>query len=333
MTQCLLCRSAIILLVAGFAQGSPHSQSPPTRPTVGSVERTWNDLNRNRTVPVRIYYPDNGAGPYPVIVFSHGLGGTRRGYGYLGRHWAAAGYVSVHLQHIGSDDSSWRGKKDLLGSLRQAAREPMNALNRPLDVRFAIGELERANLEPGPLKGLLDLERLGIAGHSFGAFTAMAVAGQVFTGPIGNKVKLSDSRFRAAVVMSPTIPRNRKQLERSYSEIEIPCLFMTGTLDSSPVTPTVKAQDRRIPFDYSADLADRYLITFKGGDHQVFSGRRLGKRSDDARFHDLIQRSTTAFWDAYLKGDEKALRWMRGSGIVSALAADGALEMKRASRP
>ena len=39
-----------------------------------------------------------------MIVFSHGLGGTRDGYEYLGRHWASYGYVSVHLQHKGSDD-------------------------------------------------------------------------------------------------------------------------------------------------------------------------------------------------------------------------------------
>ena len=41
----------------------------------------------------------------PVVLFSHGLGGSREGYGYLGSYWAAHGYVAVHLQHIGSDET------------------------------------------------------------------------------------------------------------------------------------------------------------------------------------------------------------------------------------
>src|SRR6266446_1669455 len=67
----------------------------------------WLDPKRDRKVPVKIYFPKAGDGPFPVIIFSHGLGGSREGYEYLGWHWASWGYVSVHLQHLGSDNAVW----------------------------------------------------------------------------------------------------------------------------------------------------------------------------------------------------------------------------------
>jgi len=67
------------------------------------VDLTVHDAARNRDIPVRVYLPANTA-PEPVILFSHGLGGTRTGSAFLGEHWAARGYVAVFLQHPGSDD-------------------------------------------------------------------------------------------------------------------------------------------------------------------------------------------------------------------------------------
>ena len=49
------------------------------------VRADWHDVARNRDVPAKIYFPTEGAGPFPVIIFSHGLGGTREGYEYLAR--------------------------------------------------------------------------------------------------------------------------------------------------------------------------------------------------------------------------------------------------------
>ena len=70
----------------------------------------WLDPARQRQVPARIYLPAAELGPCPVIVFSHGLGGSRLGYSYLGRHWASHGYATVHVQHRGSDSAVWAGR-------------------------------------------------------------------------------------------------------------------------------------------------------------------------------------------------------------------------------
>jgi predicted dienelactone hydrolase len=311
---------------AGFAA--------PGKYAVQTVLDDWKDPARDREVPVKIYYPKTGRGPCPVIVFSHGLGGSREGYEYLGRQWASHGYVSVHVQHKGSDTDVWKGNARPMDALRAAAKDPSNAVNRPADVRFAIDKLTKMNRQDGPLAGRLDMARVGAAGHSFGAYTTLAVAGEVFVGPFGRGISVADPRVKAAIPMSSPVPRRKETLDRAFGSIKIPCLHMTGTEDSSPIGDTPK-EDRRLPFDHSKG-PDQYLVIFNGGDHMIFSGRgRLaGNRAKDARFQELICAATTAFWDAYLRGDAKAEAWLAGGGFQSMMGRDGTLEKRlKAAEP
>jgi dienelactone hydrolase len=292
---------------------------------VATVSYDWTDSARNRKVPVKIYYPQKGPGPFPVIVFSHGLGGSRENYEYLGRHWAGHGYVSVHVQHLGSDDAVWQGSEQPRQALIQAAADLRNALNRPKDVSFVLDRLEALNRDVSPLHGHLDLHAIGMAGHSFGAWTTLAVAGQSFG--LRHEASLADPRIKAAIEMSASVPK-RDDLGWAYAKISLPILHMTGTLDDSPIGDT-KAAERRIPFD-RIQASGQYLVTFQGGDHMIFSGRRLqsGGGEKDARFQDLILQGTTAFWDAYLKGDAAAKSWLSRGGYAGALGGDGKLEVK-----
>jgi predicted dienelactone hydrolase len=298
---------------------------------VAVLRATWQDAGRRREVPVKIYYPAKGAGPFPLIIFSHGLGGSREGYQYLGRYWASHGYVSVHLQHLGSDKSVWENSWNKLWSLRQAAGKLENALNRPQDVTFALDQLEILNKSEGPFQGRLDLTRVGVAGHSFGAYTTLAVAGQVLGRPGWREISLADPRVKAAIPMSAPVPRKRN-LAQAYGKITIPCLHMTGTQDDSPIGET-RAPERRLPFDHM-NGSDQYLVTFRDGDHMIFSDhqRLFGRGSGDAHAHELICLATTAFWDAYLKGDGAALGWITGSGLAQALGGDATLEKKLKKR-
>jgi predicted dienelactone hydrolase len=290
----------------------------------------WTDAARDRQVPVKIYYPATGEGPFPVIIFSHGLGGSREGYEYLGRHWASHGYVSVHVQHIGSDTGVWQGAERPMEAMRRAALDPRNALNRPKDVSFAIDQMQRMNREETPLKGRLDLERIGVGGHSFGAYTALAVAGQApALARAGAGLSQADPRVKAAIAMSaPVTPQQKARLDKVYGPIRIPCLHMTGTKDDSPISDTTAA-DRRLPFDHITG-ADQYLVIFNGGDHMVFSGRprAMPGGENDALFRSLICACTTAFWDAYLKGDEQAKAWLTDGGINALLGANATFEKK-----
>jgi predicted dienelactone hydrolase len=302
------------------------------KPGPGSyaVETTifdWTDNSRQRPVPVKIYSPQ-GAGQFPVIVFSHGLGGSRDGYEYLGRYWASHGYVSVHVQHLGSDSAVWQGTLHPLKSMRAAAMNPTNAIARPLDIRFVIDRLEAlARDGSSPFKGRLDLGAIGVAGHSFGAWTALAVAGQS-VGLVTSEPTLADPRVKAAIAMSPAPPLRKRQLDEVYGRIKIPVFHMTGTRDDSPISNT-RAAERRVPFNHISG-PDQYLLVFDGGDHMVFAGTRRPAKAGykDEIFQNLIEEGSTAFWDAYLRKDAAAKAWLASGGFQAALGRNGKLEKK-----
>ena len=321
----VLAAAAATLAWATWAEGAyvpPAGKGPHA---VGEWTAVWTDAARGRDIPVRITYPSDARGPFPVIVFSHGLGGSRDGYRYLGECWASHGYVSVHIQHPGSDAEVLKSLRPYR-AMQKAAKDPDNILNRPKDVSFAIDRLTALNVEAGwPLRGKLDLSRLGVGGHSFGAYTALAASGRVLIGARGGRLDLSDPRIMACVAMSAPA-RSRERDCPSYARFVIPCLHMTGTEDKSPIGDTTAAQ-RRIPFD-CIPAHGQYLVTFKGADHMVFSGRAFARpRPDDGPTHERIETLTLAFWDATLRGDAQAKAWL-ASGAGAWLGGAGTWETK-----
>ncbi|MBC7782281.1 MAG: hypothetical protein H7144_00460 [Burkholderiales bacterium] len=327
-TTLLINLFALTCLAAPSTQPVALPYAPDRAPLLTRSSRLeWNDDARNRSVPAKIYSPASGNGPFPVIIFSHGLGGSSEGYEFIGRQWAANGYIVVHLQHKGSDDKVWRGQANPGEALKRAANAE-NSVARARDVSFVIDQLTQLNDQP-EWKGRLDLEHIGMSGHSFGGQTTMLIAGEKLGGNAGEKLlgKLSDPRVKAALPMSPATPRHHDKLDEEFGAIKIPVFEMTGTLDVSPLGETTAA-DRRIPFDHMNDHA-AYLLTLTDGDHMVFSGRaRRQFKPTDARHHEIIRISSTGFWDAYLKDDTVAKAWLRDGAFKTSLAGDGAFEQK-----
>lgn len=285
---------------------------------------SWTDPVRERTVPYRVYHPVDLAAPAPVVIFSHGLGGSRDGAEYLGQAWAGAGYVAVFLQHPGSDDAVWRGEglrpAQMMEALRRAAADPANAVHRPLDVTFAIDQLDVVNREPGPLRGHLDLERIAVAGHSFGAYTALAVAG-LRLGPGAGRMTLADPRVACAIVLSAPQPRPGQDLEAHYGGIRTPLFVMTGTADTSPLDAGRAPEDRQLVFEHARE-AERVLVVFQDGDHMVFSGRRRGAAlPSDAPMQAMIVKGSLAFLAQHLRGDVASAAYLRDGGYAGDLGA------------
>lgn len=315
----------LALSVCGISLAGPAYT--PRRPTaeVAVANYTWYDSHRNRDVPAKIYYPVSGAGPYPIVIFSHGLGGTREGYDYFGRYLAGCGYVSVHVQHLGSDDSVWRGKPlmQIRNELRKSVMKPENALNRPRDISFAIDQMLELNAHDKNLfSHRLDPRRIAVAGHSFGAWTTLAIAGQTVAGK-----SLADPRVKAAIAMSAPVHIPQRQNGADFATVRIPTLHLTGTRDEGAVFK-MKAADRRIPFDYAA-RAPAFLIIFTGADHMTFARRlRSNMSADDDRFHSLITTASVAFLDAYLRNDAAAKQWLVGTGVNELLGSSASVEKK-----
>ena len=154
----------------------------------------WLDVRRGRAVPVRLYLPVAASTlkPMPFIVFSHGIGGSRNGYSYLGRFWAGQGYASLHLQHVGSDRALWSGNPFVVVGRLQAAAQDSEATARVQDLSFALDQVLA-----GEFAARLDAGRVVAAGHSYGANTTlMAVGAQVQRG--GRLIDLRDPRIKAA---------------------------------------------------------------------------------------------------------------------------------------
>ncbi len=286
-------------------------------------ELQWFDAGRGRQVPVKIYYPGVGEGPFPVVLFSHGLGRSREDCAYLGAHWAGQGYVSIYVEHLGSDEAVWRGKMQRKKHLKEAYENPATMWNRPQDMRFALDRLEQLKSEGDPLAARLDFTRVGAAGYDLGAETVLALAGQV----LSNGMIFADNRIRAVIAMSPPVIMGQVPLDVAYKDIHAPCLYITGSEDNG-IIGTTKAYQRRIPYDNSFG-ADEYLAVFFGGDHLMYAGplrpRDSGK---DTQFQPYIRAACTLFWDAYLQGKPESIAALRGSGLNAILGSTASVEKK-----
>ena len=317
------------LMLGARAYAASYEVAGPLH--VAVTEGVWHDAGRGRDVPYLIRYPSDGAGPFPVVVFSHGLGGSARGAPYYGDHLASHGYVVVYVQHPGSDTAVWRGvlKPGMpfavenvdVPALARTVANPKVTLDRFGDIPFALAQIAAINIGPGPLHGRIDTTREGMSGHSFGAVTTQAMAGQVF--PTGASVPRTP--FKAFLAMSPSSDQ-RGNDERAFSRFDRPFLFLTGTKDDFSIRPndTDVAKQRLRPYEVMKG-APATLVVLTGGDHMVFSGRQETGRSlpKDERFRTIVKAASLAFWDAYLKGDEEALRWLR-DGRLTAFAGDDA---------
>ena len=280
------------------------------------VDLTVHDSARSRDIPVRIYLPGSPA-PAPVLLFSHGLGGSRAGSAFLGEHWAARGYVAVFLQHPGSDDSVW--KNTSLADRRQALEKAAsldNFLLRVRDIPAVLDQLAAWNAEQAhALAGHLDLKKVGMSGHSFGAVTTEAVSGETL--PMEGR-RLIDPRIKAAIVFSPSAPRIGSAAE-AFGAVKIPWMLMTGTEDRAPIGHADMAS--RLAVYPALQGAPKYELVLFKAEHSVFTDRALpgDRQPRNPNHHRVILALSTAFWDAYLHGSPEALAWLQGPGPRSVL--------------
>ncbi|MCF8033830.1 MAG: hypothetical protein K9K66_17440 [Desulfarculaceae bacterium] len=312
---------ASLLLLLLLAPLPARAWSPPLDPpqpgpwpVIQSHEK-WQDQARRRGVPVKLYRPDGAPGPWPVMLFSHGLGDNREAMTYIARHLAGHGYAAITLQHAGSDgDVGGNNLFSTFWALWQAGRDPENYRLRAGDLSFALNRLAVLNRGPGPWQGRLDLARAGVAGHSMGALSALIAAGQDF----GGGGMLREPLFRAFVALSPPVPAEADP-KVMYGPIALPGLHISGGQDEARLGTTPAAR-RRVPFDHIR-RADQYLLWLRQGDHRTPLGRSVGpdRPADEARYHQLILMAVSAFADAYVRGEPAARAWLQGPALKKAV--------------
>lgn len=303
----------LIGLLGGPSSCRAEDYNPLTAFVSSPVQRTdteFTDSERKRVIPIRIYRCE-GVKSAPVVLFSHGLGGSRSGSVFLGEHWAQRGYVAVFVQHPGSDEEVWKNQR--LGQRMEAMREAASGTNlmlRVRDISAVIDQLEKwAADSQHPLYGVVDLKRIGMSGHSFGAQTTQMVSGQtILREGLG-----TDPRIRAALPMSPNAPAVGDPV-RAFSKVSIPWLLMTGTQDVAAIGGAT-VESRRAVFP-ALPAGNKYELVLDKAEHSVFTDRPLpgDKTGRNPNHHRVILALSTAFWDAYLKEDPAARKWLDGEG-------------------
>lgn len=279
------------------------------------------DAERQRELPVRVYLP-KATGLAPVVLFSHGLGGSSRGYSYLGKHWAGRGYVVVVVQHPGSEASLWQGNANPAASLKKAANKE-NFLLRVQDIPTVIDQLALWNREAGhPLSNRLDLDKIGVAGHSFGALTAQALGGETFG---WGGAKFTDPRIQAALCLSPGSPRFGKPA-KAFGTVKIPWMLVTGTNDVAALGG--QNLSNRLAVFPALPVGGKYELVLNGANHMAFTDSPAPRSTSNPNHHKAIEALSTAFWDSYLKDDKAAKAWLDGEGVNSVLTAADTFQKK-----
>lgn len=314
---------------------SPPSYRPPApdhEPHRILIHKgAFTDATRyGRTVPYKIYTPTAHALPrLPVVLWSHGLGGSRDGAAFLARFVASHGYVVVNIQHPGTDSSLWEGKPGHPWDVIRRTRIPRRAtLDRFRDVPFVLDSLPALAAERPEIGEHMDLDAVGLSGHSFGALTTQVMAGQMFPDEDGTLVRLREARLRAGILYSfvPMGHLSDAAMETLFGPMDLPLFFMTGTKDDSPI----EAFDytRRLTVYDHAGSADKHLLILEDGDHMVFAGSRgqLAAHPLRKRHEEIIKIASLAYWDAMLRGDAGARDWLENGGFTAWLDGGGTYE-------
>ncbi len=357
---------SLIAFVPALAQEAYKDTAGPY--AVNHRDETWKDAARNREVPVRIFTPSvkeeaagSGAGrgkpgKFPVIVFSHGLGGSRNVGAYITEHLTSHGYIVIAPTHHGSDTDAVRkqvrervrdrlrpggakpDKDEQMNFLKESTSDPDNLRNRPLDISFVLDSIAKDE----KLRPIADLEHVGVGGHSFGAYTAFAVAGMTVDvaeakGGEGGKAEKArsfrDPRVKAAVAMSPQGSGAMGITRSSWDKLAVPVLSLTGTKDYGQGQRA--AAWRREAFDTTKGV-DAMLVVIRDAAHMTFSDNAGAEfngtepAKDHAKHIRYVKMVTTAYYDAYVLGDQSALNWLK-SGELGKFD-DGACAVERKFR-
>ena len=297
--------------------------------TTSTVEdQIWRDEARQRNVPVRLRWPAQGApagqAGLPVLLFSHGLGGTRAGGSVWGEAWAQAGFLVVHLQHPGSDLDAVRVAGSVVtdpSSLRRLGSAEQ-LLARLKDVSFALDELGRREARAEGQWASVQAKQVGLSGHSFGAHTTLGMAGQRYPGFEG----MDEPRLAAFMAFSPSMPAT-SDAARAFERITRPTLCLTGTRDSD-VAGTGATPRQRMAVFAALPTGAKSQLVLKDADHMTFAGqagvaievipRAAVTRELQASHHAAIAAISADWWRAHLLNDLAArARFARPSMLAA----------------
>jgi predicted dienelactone hydrolase len=281
---------------------------------------TLRDIKRGIEIEARVQFPQEGT-KLPLVVFSHGFGADRTSFTTIAQHWAEHGYVVVSPSHMdGFGKSKDKGAALPKGGLPALmANAVLKIENRVGDITFVLDSLDQIISQVPALKDRVDPSRVGVSGHSLGAYTTMLVGG--VTADIGEVKQRSfkDARVRCILPISGQGTGQQGLTEASWATLTIPMLTMTGSLDKGAggQGPAWKME----PYKFSP-AGDKFLVFIEGANHVSFGGAKPGGITD------AVKTVTLAFWNAYLKDDDSVKKTLKDGSVFALLKTVAKIEAK-----
>lgn len=327
---------------------------------VATTDVTLRDEARGKDLQLRIRTPklkDGEKAPdagWPLLVFSHGAGGSRDAFGPLQDLLTSHGYACIAPTHSDSialartkrdgDGPTARelatpeGRKKLRNSVKLSERvgDCTLILDRVADISALV---EKAGGRPFTI----DSQKIAIAGHSAGAFTAQLCAGVKIRGVAVGKtgqgmVSIGDDRFKAAAIISGQGTASLALSADSWDSVKVPLLVFSGSLDGSPPNMGDETpQTRRHPFEKSRGTVNggppAYLLYIDGATHGSYQGKlgageRLQMAAGEAvnatpadQVGDATNAAILTFLNAHIRADPKALETLRSDALSRTIPA------------
>jgi dienelactone hydrolase len=300
-----------LLLSAGAlaAIGTPAVAGATGPAAVATTTMTFVDTSRStpswegmsakpsRTLVTTVWYPAQGrgssatsGGPYPLLVFAHGLGGSPQDYQQLLSAWAAAGYVVAAPTF------------PLSSSQTPGGADGGDIGNQPEDMSFVVDEVLKASAaSTGPLSGMVDPNEIGAAGHSNGAITTLGLVADSCC---------RDTRVKAAVVMAGTT----EGLGRGHYELaEAPPLLVVQDVHDG----LVPYADAVAVFDQAKGPKGLLALNWDSSSDPTGSTAHMAASGVVGPTSGPVIQSTIAFFNAYLKHERGALLAISADGRSS----------------
>lgn len=285
----------------------------------------------HRTLDVDFYRPMvEKTVSVPVIIISPGFGADKSNFSYLGEHLASYGFAVAILNHPGSD---LQNLQNFLTGTKKELLEAEELINRPQDISYLLDELQRQEHRHPSLLGTLNLEQVGVIGHSLGAYAGLTLAGanpnirdlqQSCQGdrvPINfdwfnpsqqlqclasklsthQNYQLSDKRIKAVFAINPIGSNIFGEAE--FNQLQIPIAFVAGSSDV--IAPPLLEQIE--PYSWLGSR-DKYLLLINQGSHTYGSSDTFGKLASfdtDESFNpqlarEYFQAMSLAFMETHL---------------------------------
>lgn len=244
-------------------------------------------------------------GRFPLIVFSHGNGGIRAQNTFWCDYLASHGYIIMSADHTGNCAATVVDGKVIPYNVGQMM---VSAGERPKDVGFMIDQMTKfAAGDDSRFCGRVDLEKIGVAGHSFGGFTSAAIIE-------------TDPRVDAIIPMTPVWP-----LRTNFTT---PVMIFLGTEDKTIGTRENDKNRKR----YEESQGPRFLVEVLDGGHFTFTdmfqadpdfgdgvgkGERVTMPGEPIEYlpmedaYAITNTYSAAFFGVYVKGEPKYMDYLK----------------------